>query len=88
MHVYAHQIYILQELKTKEYGPLAGLLAWLEEHHSTHQKVGGLIPSQGTYLGCGFNLWSGSVRGAVNLCFSLSLPLSLKSNLKTKHILG
>ena len=33
---------------------LAGWLSWLE-HHPTHQKVVGLIPSQGTYLGCRFD---------------------------------
>ena len=76
MHVYAHQIYILQELKTKEYGPRAGLLAWLEEHHSTHQKVGGLIPSQGTYLGCGFDPQLGQTWEATNNYFSLSRSLS------------
>ena len=33
---------------------LARWLGWLE-HHPIHQKVEGLIPSQGTYLGCRFD---------------------------------
>ena len=34
--------------------PLAGWLSWLE-HPPVHQKVGGSIPSQGTYLGLEFS---------------------------------
>ena len=37
---------------------LAGWLSWLERH-PVHQRVAGLIPSQCTYLGCGFNHWLG-----------------------------
>ena len=58
------------------------------EHHPIHQKVAGLIPHQGTYLGCGFDPWSGHAWEATD-CFSLTflslslfpppLPLSLKS---------
>ena len=33
---------------------LAWWLSWLEPR-LVHQKVGGLIPSQGAYLGCGFD---------------------------------
>ena len=31
-----------------------GWLSWLE-HRPVHQKIAGLIPSQGIYLGCGFD---------------------------------
>ena len=33
---------------------LAEWLRWLE-HRPVYQKVTGLIPGQGTYLGCGFD---------------------------------
>ena len=60
---------------------------------SHNQKVAGLIPGQGTCLGCRFNSWSGvhdswsgHIQEATSWCFSLalmflslSLPLSLKS---------
>ena len=63
---------------------LAGWLSWLE-HHPVHQKVTGLgvIPSQGTYLGCGFRPHQGAYRRQlINVSlswmfFSLSLSLSL-----------
>ena len=42
---------------------LAKWLSWLE-CHPIHQKVEGLIPSQGTYLGCGFDPWSGCLQKA------------------------
>ena len=32
----------------------------------TQQKVGGSIPDQGTYLGCGVGPWSGLVREAID----------------------
>ena len=51
-------------------------LSWWE-HHPIHQKVGGTIPGQGTHLGCEFNPQSG--RYFSHQCFSLSLPVSLKS---------
>ena len=37
------------------------LAGWLRvlEHYPVHQKITVLIPSQGTYLGCRFNLLSG-----------------------------
>ena len=41
---------------------LARLLSWLERC-PVHQKVAGLIPSQGTYLGCGFDHWPGHITG-------------------------
>ena len=53
-----------------------------------HQKVAGSVPSQGMYLGCGFDPWSGCVREATSRCFShiivflffsLLLPFSLES---------
>ena len=60
-------------------------LSWLE-HCPVNQKVMGLIPGEGTCLGCGFCLCLGCAREANNGCFSLtlmflsfSLSLSLKS---------
>ena len=49
---------------------------------SCNGKVKGLIPGQGTYLGCGFDPWLGRVLEATSWCFSLawmfpSLPVSL-----------
>ena len=44
---------------------LAGSLSCVE-CHPLHQKVAGLIPGQGTYLGCGFNPQSGCVWEATN----------------------
>ena len=47
-------------------------------------KVAGLIPDQGTYLGCRFSSQSGCIREATGRCFSPShspsLPLSLQIN--------
>ena len=50
-------------------------------HCPRHQKVTGSIPSQGSYLGCGFPPWSGHTQETTSRClsFSLSLFLSLKS---------
>ena len=61
----------------------AAALAWCLsglECHPLHQKVAGLIPGQGTHLGCGLDPQSGRVQEATDPCFSLplSLPLSLK----------
>lgn len=42
-------------LKVMKYIALAGVSKWLE-YYPKHQQVAGLIPSQGTYLGCGFVL--------------------------------
>ena len=57
-------------------------LSWLE-YHPVDQKVMGLIPSQGTCLGCGFGPWLGRIWQATNRSFFLSpspyLPLSLRS---------
>ena len=50
---------------------------------SCNRKVAGLIPSQGTYPGCGFGHWSGRLRLLVrahvggNQSMFLSLPSSL-----------
>ena len=58
---------------------LAGWLSYLQ-HHPVRQKVAGLIPNQGTYLGCGFNPLVRAQQEATNWCFSPS-----KIN---KHFLG
>ena len=57
-----------------------------------HQKVGGSIPSQGTYLGCRFDLLLGHVWEVADVsfshgCFSLSLSPSLPLSLKSINIL-
>ena len=69
--------------KRKPMSALVGWLSWLE-HHSVHQKVAVLIPSQGTYLDCEFGPQSGHLWKATNQWFSVawiflsfSLPLSL-----------
>ena len=55
---------------------LAGWLNWLE-HHPIHQKVVGLIPSQGTYLGCRFNGWGAYRRQPIDVSFTLMFFLFL-----------
>ena len=65
---------------------------------SCTQKFVGLIPGQGTYLGCEFGPFLGHVWEAMDQCFfltmmflslSFSLPFLLKSIIKTKtHIFG
>ena len=44
---------------------LAGWLIWLESH-PVQPKVVSFIPSQGTYLGCRFDAWSGLIQEATN----------------------
>ena len=44
---------------------LTGWLSWLG-HCPINQKVSGLIPHQGTCLGCGFDSWSGHIWEATN----------------------
>ena len=49
-----------------------------------YQKVVGSIPSQSTYLGCGFDPWARCIQEAVNVShidvsLSTPLPISLKS---------
>ena len=50
------------------------------EHQPTNLKVAGLIPNQGTCLGCGPGPWLGDMRGNqlmfLSLSFSLLSPLS------------
>lgn len=55
---------------------LAGWLSWLE-HHPLYQKVTGLIPSQSTNLGFGFDSQSGHAWEATDQSLFLSPPLSL-----------
>ena len=70
-------------------------VAQLIGHHPAKQKVTGLIPSQGTCLGCRFNLpgWGAYERQPINVslsCFlspSFFLPYPLSINkLKKKYI--
>ena len=66
-------------------------VAQLSGHGPAKQNVPGLIPSQGTRLGCRFGSWLGCMREATDLCFSVtsvfspslssSLSLSLKINI-------
>ena len=46
--------------------PCPGRLAQLTGAWSHIPKVAGLIPSQGTYLGCGFDPWSGHMQEATH----------------------
>ena len=61
---------------------------------SSHKwKVVGSIPSQGMYLGCGFDLWLGgneSLSLSVSLSLSLCLSVSLSSSISkiNTYILG
>ena len=59
-----------------------------------HQKAASWIPSQGRYLGCGFDPWSGCVQEVTAECFcltsiffslSFTLPVSLKPVKKEKE---
>ncbi|KAF6074873.1 hypothetical protein HJG60_009296 [Phyllostomus discolor] len=50
------QSFVSLPIKTHDH-PLPVWLSWLE-HCPIHQKTGGLIPGQGTRLGCAFDLWS------------------------------
>ena len=62
---------------------LAGLLRWLE-HHLVLRKVTGSISSLGTFLGAGFDSWSGHIWEATDPCFSLtsmSVCLSIYSSI-------
>ena len=55
---------------------------------STHQKVVGSIPGQGTCLGCELNTWSGLMQEATNRCcsFSLSFPPSSLSKINNMSL--
>ena len=50
-------VWVLEELSLKFTWPGQELGWW--EHRPMHHKVVGSIPSQGTYLGCRFDPWSG-----------------------------
>ena len=71
---------------------LAGWFRWLE-HCSVHQKVVGLIPGQGTYLGFGFNPHPSTYgRQLIDHCFSftsmcLSPSLSPSSSLSKIYLI-
>ena len=60
---------------------LAGVAQWIE-HGPTKQRVTSLIPSQGTWLGGRPGPGSGVCRRQphIDVSFSSSLPLSLKTN--------
>ena len=49
---------------------LARWLNWLEHHPVHEKKVAGLIPSQGTYIGCRFDPQSGRIQETTDQCFS------------------
>ena len=82
----------LSVFQEKLRGP--GWVAQLVGACPIHWKVASSIPSQGTYLGCRFNPWSGCIEEATDRCFlspqcfflSLILPLSLSQI--NKPILG
>ena len=58
-----------QKTKTIQQIALARQLSWLE-YCPIHQKVEGLIPSQGAHVGCRFNPQLGCLGEAINQCFS------------------
>ena len=65
-------------------GALAGVAQWIE-CQPVNQKVTGLIPGQGTCLGCGPGPPQGvherqPIVSLTHRCFSPSLPLFLKIN--------
>ena len=70
------KLLIFSQLKifVKKFIPsaLAGWLSWLKQG-PIHQNAVGSIPSQVTYLGCGFDPWWGHVWEATDQCFSLTL---------------
>ena len=68
------------------------LAGWLKclDRQPMHQKVAGSIPTQGTYLGCGFNPRSGCVWEGTDECslsFILSTSLSIFLSKANEHIL-
>ena len=54
-------------------GALAGVALWIE-HRPMNQRVAGLIPSHGTYLGCGPDPQLGACEGQPHIGVSLPLP--------------
>ena len=68
---------------SKSYDFALTCVAQLVGSHLANREAAGLIPSQGTSLGCWFDAWLGSVPIDVSLlhqCFSLSLSLPLSSS--------
>ena len=84
--VFSLLLWLLTEGKTSV--ALARWLSWLQ-CHPIHQEVTGLVPSQGTYLGCGFDLQPGHVREATDWCSITHQCFSLLFSLSqiNKHIL-
>ena len=68
-------------------GPGLAGWSWLE-HHPMHPKVAGLIPSQGTYIGCRFDPWlQARARGNQSMFLShIDVSLSLSPFLPLKSI--
>ena len=58
-------------------------LSWLE-HHPVDQKVTGLIPSQGTYLGCRFDPQSGPTQEGNQSMFLSHVAIYLSPFLSLK----
>ena len=58
------------EIQKRSHQPWLVWLSWLV-CHSVHQKVGGLIPDQGTHLCCGFNKWGTCGRQLIDVSLSL-----------------
>lgn len=58
---------------------LVGWLSWLE-NCPIHQKVESFIPSEDTYLGCGFSPRLGYIWQATNRCFFVSLKSTKQTN--------
>ena len=67
-----HSGYFGRKEFNKEYRET--LARWLSclEHRSVHQEVVGSVPSQGAYLGRGFDPWSRCVWEITSQCFSFS----------------
>ena len=68
----------------------AGVAQWVK-HGLTTQKLGGLIPSQDTGLGCGPGAWLGTWDREQNGCLShtsmfLSLPSPPSKNKYIKYL--
>lgn len=59
---------------------LAGCHSCLE-YHPGHQRATGLIPGQGTDLGCGFEPQLGPMQEATDQCFSLTLTFLFLSEM-------
>ena len=78
--LFSNFIYLSHKTNLKKQFPLAlAGMAQLVGAPSLNRKVAGLIPSQGTYPGCGFVPQFRGIQEATNQCFSLSLLLFLKA---------